>query len=98
MMKNVLLFFFFLSSVMVLQGQAEGPLENVVITSKKKRTQVHTNENGGLQVNVSRKNVRKFKAKGWVRYSDFGAKGDAKTDGEINSPSKIPSVNGYGLP
>lgn len=79
-MKNVLLFFFLLSSLTVIQGQAQGPFEKVVITSKKKKTLVQTNEKGELQLNVSRKNVRKFKAKGWIRYSDFGAKGDGKTD------------------
>lgn len=65
---------------MVAWAQAEGPLEKVVVSSKKKKTQVRTNENGVLEVNVSPKNVHKFKAAGWVRYSDFGAKGDGKTD------------------
>jgi len=52
----------------------------VVITSEKGKTQVHTNGHGELLVNVSTKDVAKFKAKGWVHYSDFGAKGDGKTD------------------
>jgi len=64
----------------VAEGQTKSPLENVVISSKKKKTQVHTNEKGELWINVSRKNVRKFKANGLVHYSDFGAKGDGKTD------------------
>ncbi|MDP4680620.1 MAG: hypothetical protein NWS46_09665 [Cyclobacteriaceae bacterium] len=50
------------------------------MTSEKKKTQVGTNENGKLHVNVSPKDVSKFKAIGLVRYSDFGAKGDGKTD------------------
>ncbi|GEO03778.1 hypothetical protein AAE02nite_14420 [Adhaeribacter aerolatus] len=33
-----------------------------------------------MLVNVSKKDVRKFKTKGLVRYSDFGARGDGKTD------------------
>lgn len=97
MMKNVLLFFFFLSCVMVAQGQAEGPLGNVVITSKKKKTQVRTNEKGQLLINVSRKNVRKLKAKGWVRYSDFGAKGDGKTDDIEAIAAAHAFANQYGL-
>ena len=79
-MKYSLLLFFFSTFVMVTQAQTEAPLENVVITYTKKKTQVHTGENAQLQVNVSTKDVPKFKARGLVRYSDFGAKGDGKTD------------------
>lgn len=66
------------------QGQPKGPLENVVITSKKNKTEVRTNVKGELLVNVSKKDVLKFKAGGVVRYSDFGARGDGKTD-DINA-------------
>ncbi len=41
---------------------------------------MRTDENGALQVNVSSQDVAKFKASGLVRYSDFGATGDGKTD------------------
>jgi hypothetical protein len=37
-------------------------------------------ENGELHVKVSPNDVLKFKANGLVRYSDFGARGDGKTD------------------
>ena len=80
MMKYWIILFFLLSCVMVANGQTKDPLENVVITSKKGKTQVRTTENGELHVNVSPKDVRKFKSDGMVRYSDFGAKGDGKTD------------------
>ncbi|MEN8228173.1 MAG: hypothetical protein ABFS38_08470 [Bacteroidota bacterium] len=79
-MKYMLFWFFLSNCVIVAQGQTEGALENVVITSKKKKTQVRTNENGELHVNVSPKDILKFKATGLIRYSDFGAKGDGKTD------------------
>jgi len=79
-MKYMLLLFFLLSSVILTRGQAKTPLENVVITSKKNKTQVRTNENGELHVNVTPKDVLKFKAIGLVRYSDFGARGNGKTD------------------
>ncbi len=79
-MKNIFFLFFLFSCLTVVQGQNEGQLENVVITSKKKNTQVYTDEKGALHVNVSPKNVNKFKDAGMVRYSDFGAKGDSKTD------------------
>ena len=80
MMKYILLFFFSLTFVIVARGQTKDPLENVVITSKKKKTQVRTNRNGELHVNVSPKDVLEFKTIGLVHYSDFGAKGDGKTD------------------
>ncbi|MEZ5038613.1 MAG: hypothetical protein R2828_01920 [Saprospiraceae bacterium] len=61
-MKNILLLFCLFTCAMVAQGQTKAPLEKVVITSKKKKTQVSTNEKGDLQVNVSPKNILKFKA------------------------------------
>jgi hypothetical protein len=80
-MKYMLLFFFSFATVFSMaQGQTKSRLENVVITSKKNKTEVRTNENGELLINVSKKDVLKFKASGVVRYSDFGAKGDSKTD------------------
>ncbi len=79
--QYLLLFFFLFSSVFSMaQKQAKGSLENVVITSQKGKPQLSTNENGELQLNVPPKNVLKFQAKGVIRYSDFGAKGDGKTD------------------
>ncbi len=78
-MKRVFLLFFVLCSIGA-HGQTKDPLKNVVITSGEGKTQVSTNENGHLQVNVSPKDALKFKARGLVRYSDFGARGDGKTD------------------
>ena len=80
-MKNILLFFFLFSSVFnMVHGQSKNALENVVITSEKDKTRVRTDENGKLIINVTPKDVLKCKANGLVRYSDFGAKGDGKTD------------------
>ena len=80
MLKIRLILFFLQFCVMVALGQTKDPLENVVITSKNKKTQVRTNKNGELHINVSPKDVLKFKAIGLVRYGDFGARGDGKTD------------------
>jgi hypothetical protein len=80
MEKMLLLFFLFFGVLTIAQGQTKSPLENVVITSTKNKTQVITNENGELHLNVSPKDDLKFKANGLVRYSDFGARGDGKTD------------------
>ncbi|MDH4297201.1 MAG: hypothetical protein OEV74_13025, partial [Cyclobacteriaceae bacterium] len=79
-MRHLLLLFFLLACVLVAPGQTQGRSENVVILSNKKKIQVGANENDALWVNVSPRDVRKFKAIGSVRYSEFGAKGDSKTD------------------
>ena len=80
-MKNMLLFFFLYSRVFsMVQGQTKNLPENVVIRSEKGKTKVRTNENGELLINVSSRDLLKFKANGLVRYSDFGAIGDGKTD------------------
>lgn len=62
------------------QGQTKNPPENIVITNKRNKIQTRTDENGELIINVTPKDVRKFKANGLVHYSDFGARGDGKTD------------------
>ncbi len=80
-MKYMLLFFFLFSGACVIaHGQSKNPADNVVITTQKSKTEVRTTENGELLVNVSPGDARKFKANGAVHYSDFGAKGDGKTD------------------
>lgn len=80
-MKYLILFFFLIASASsIVQGQSKSLPENVVITTTKNKTLVQTNENGELHLNVSPKDVRRFKANGLVRYSDFGARGDGKTD------------------
>ena len=79
-MKYILLFFLLPTFVIAAQGQAKGTHEDLVITYKQKKTGIYTNGSGGLQVNVSPKDTLKFKSAGWVRYSDFGARGNGKTD------------------
>ena len=97
-MKFSLLFFFLFTIVFSMaQGQTKSPLENVVITSQKNKIQVRTTENGELHINVSPKDVLKFKTKGFVRYSDFGARGDGKTD-DIEAIAAAHAIaNQYGL-
>ncbi len=79
-MKNMLLVVILFFYVVSVQGQASNPLDDILITSEEGKTQVETNENGELLVNVSPKDVQKFRANGNVHYSDFGAVGDSKTD------------------
>jgi hypothetical protein len=80
-MKYFCLFFLLFSSIpFITQGQIKSPLENVVITSGKNKTQVKSNSDGKLLIHVSEKDLRKFKTNGSISYSEFGAKGDGKTD------------------
>ena len=84
-MKYIILFFtlfFTLFSGLsgLAQGQTKYPSENVIITTRKNPTRVWTNEKEELFLNVSPKDFRNFKANGFVRYGDFGARGDGKTD------------------
>lgn len=97
-MKQVFLLSFLLSCVIVAQGQTKDPLEKVMITSNKKKTQVRAGENGELLINVSPKDIAKFKKRGSLSYSDFGAHGDGKTD-DIDAIAATHAVaNQQGLP
>ena len=96
-MKYSLLSFLLLTCVSLGWGQAKVPVENVSISSEKKKTDVKTSENGELQVNVSPKDLHKFKNRGWISYSDFGAMGDGKTD-DIDAIAATHAVaNQHGL-
>jgi hypothetical protein len=80
-MRYLHLFFFIFSAVFhMAQAQTKSPSEKVVISSTKNKTLVRTNDKEEMLINVSEKDARKFKVNGFVRYSDFGAKGNGKTD------------------
>lgn len=98
-MKYRLLFFFLLSSISgIVRGQASSPQDKVVITSTSGKTTVRTNETGELLINVSKKDLQRFRNDGLVRYSDFGARGDGKT-GDIDAIAAAHAVaNREGLP
>ncbi|GAB3917414.1 hypothetical protein [Larkinella terrae] len=97
-MKAVLLIFFVLICPFATLGQTNGSPEKVVITSHAGKTQVSTSENGELQVNVSPKDAAKFKAAGVVNYSNFGAKGNGKTDDIDAIAATHAFANLHGLP
>ena len=78
-MGNLLVFIFVISGLFCF-GQTGKPSENVEVTTTNEKTSVTTNGKGELLVNVSINDLQKFKTKGFIRYSDFGAKGDGKTD------------------
>src|SRR5210317_22034 len=79
-MKYLLALIFCLSSFLFVHAQTEGSEDNVLITYTKKKTRVRINDKGDLVVNVSQKDLSKFKELGWVSYGDFGAKGNGKAD------------------
>lgn len=97
-MKYLFLFLFLIVSVFNdALGQSKNLSENVVITSQKGEIKVQTNEKRELLLNVSPKDVRRLKAKGFVRYSDFGAKGDGKTDDTDAIAATHAFANQHGL-
>lgn len=79
-MKNTFLTLLFVIGSFVAHGQNKDSKENLLITSLNEKTRTYLNANNELVVNVKPKDARKFKVAGFVRYSDFGAKGDGKSD------------------
>jgi hypothetical protein len=79
---KIIILVFLQMGAFVTNAQNNSSVENVMITSLKEKTRVYS-ENGELHLNVNPKDVLKYKKAGFVRYSDFGAKGDGKTD-DIN--------------
>jgi hypothetical protein len=96
-MKYILLFFVLINSIFS-SGQARNNAENVVITYEKSRTRVQTNESGQLLINVSPGDDHKFKSRGFVRYTNFGASGDGETDDMDAIAAAHAYANQRGLP
>lgn len=69
-----------LFGVTAVHGQAKDQSEKVVITGERTRTEMRIDDKGVLHVNVSPDDALKFKERGSVRYSEFGAKGNGTTD------------------
>lgn len=78
-MKYLLSIFIF-GTACLLQAQTKSQTDDVIINIKKGKTEVISNRNGQLQLNVSAEEAAKIKSKGFISYSDFGAKGNGKTD------------------
>jgi hypothetical protein len=96
-MKYMLLFFFFCGAITMAAGQSKSQTGDVVITTERNKARVQSGENGELLINVTPKELRKFKANGFVRYGDFGARGDGKTDDIDAIASTHAFANQYGL-
>ena len=83
--------------VYAVSGQNKSAPDTVIITSEKTATRVYT-ESGELHLNVSPNDAAKFKTTGYVRYKDFGAKGDGKTDDLESIAATHAFANTYDLP
>ncbi len=59
--------------------------------------QVSTDENGELKFEVGPQNAERFDEQGFVQYSDFGAKGDGKTDDIVAIAATHQYANQEGL-
>mgnify|MGYP000022825415 CR=1 FL=1 len=79
-MKFYLLLFLAVACTAISWGQTSTVKEQVPITTNSTKTQVQTNEKGEVSLNVSPRDIRKFKAAGVIHYGDLGAKGDGQTD------------------
>src|SRR5690554_3063780 len=72
-MRYILFTIFWASCVLASQGQG-------TITVPEGAVQVRMDDKGGYRVDVPPNLARKFIARGWVGYGDFGARGDGQTD------------------
>ncbi|SDC48942.1 hypothetical protein [Niabella drilacis] len=75
-----LLILLFLAGALTAQAQTGIRSGGTIITYKPGKTRIGENEKGGLLINVSPRDLQKFKASGFVQYSDLGAAGDGKSD------------------
>ena len=99
MMKYTLLFTFLYTALFSFaQRQQDNAGNNEVFTSKRNKTHVTINEKGELHINVTPKDAKKIKAKGFVSYGEFGAIGDGKTDDINNIAAAHAYANRQGLP
>ncbi|WP_373515930.1 hypothetical protein, partial [Persicitalea sp.] len=100
LLKCAILWLFLGSEVAVAQGQSASLSDGatVVVTSNNQKTQVSSDKDGKLLVNVSPKDAQNFKKRGRIVYSDFGAKGDGKTDDIDAIAAAHAFANQQGLP
>lgn len=96
-MKNLTFLFLFLF-VFTVPGRTQSGPEDIMITYQKKKTRLKKNDQGTMQLNVSPKDVEKFKTRGWVQYRDFGARGNGKTDDIDAIAATHAFANEQGLP
>src|SRR5690554_4438787 len=80
-MKYPLLFLYLFATISsIALGQAHQSQEKIIITANNQEIIVRANDRGELEIHISSDDLRKLEEKGQVRYRDFGAKGDGKTE------------------
>jgi hypothetical protein len=98
-MQSLLLVFLLLSGAcLAAQGQDRTPREERTHIAEAAETRVSTDERGELLVQVSPGDVQAWKARGFVRYADLGAKGDGKADDMDAIAAAHAVANRHGLP
>lgn len=96
-MKDIFFLILFACLFSIAYGQSRTGSEDVVIINGKGKIRVSTGEKGELIINISPKDAKRLQSKGVVRYSDFGARGDGKTDDIDAIAAAHAFANQYGL-
>lgn len=96
-MKDIFFLILFACLFGIAYGQSRTGSEDVVIINGKGKIRVSTGEKGELIINISPKDAKRLQSKGVVRYSDFGARGDGKTDDIDAIAAAHAFANQYGL-
>lgn len=96
-MKDIFFLILFACLFGIAYGQSRTGSEDVVIINGKGKIRVSTGEKGELIINISPKDSKRLQSKGVVRYSDFGARGDGKTDDIDAIAAAHAFANQYGL-
>lgn len=96
-MKDIFFLILFACLFGIAHGQSRAGSEDVVIINGKGKIRVSTGEKGELIINISPKDAKRLQSKGVVRYSDFGAIGDGKTDDIDAIAAAHAFANQYGL-
>lgn len=79
-MRPLFLLVFLLAGVGCVEAQTPGSPETVVISEGGALAAMQTDSAGLLQVSLAAADARSIRERGYVLYSDFGAKGDGESD------------------
>ena len=93
-----ILFLMVLFSGLIGWRPAGTPSDNVNVADGVDKPLSYLNESGELDVDLSAKDLQKLKRRGFVRYSDFGARGDGKADDMEAIVAAHMFANEHGLP
>ena len=95
-MKYLLIVLLLINWMIPVNAQVSESFE-IDFTYEKAKTKIVNRNQGGLLVNVSPEDLKKFNTEGTIRYSDFGASGDGKTDDIYAIAATHAFANQHGL-